>query len=141
MKIVSAIRFHPDEVEVFKRALPGGFDNALGMDEKGKQRVRSVRIRLTELVRPDDRMQETSVTEPFMPNDLRYMLGTLGELIDYLEPQMKLSWWEDQYQTKGLAHQPGLQGLADERKQNVGDLQSACSLLQDALGIVSHSVG
>lgn len=140
MKIVSAIRFERDEVEVFKRALPGGFDNALGMDEKGKQRVRSVRIRLTEMVRPDDREQEASVTEPFLPNELRYMLGTLGELIDYLMPQMKQSWWEEQYQAKGLATL-GLEGLALERKQNVSDIQSACALLQDALGIVCHSVG
>lgn len=137
MKIVRSVSFEADEVEVFKRALPSGFDSTLGLGANDKPRVRSVRSRLTQTIRPGEPETQERMTEAFFEDDLRQMFATLDELIAHFEPQMKLSWWEEQYQAKGLAYDPGLQGLADERKQAICELQSAMSLLWDAIQLLA----
>lgn len=117
---------------MFQRALPRGYDNVLGTEphgEKDRQRVRSIRQRLTETLRPGDPEHEDRFTDAFFVKDLLKMIDTLQDLISYFEPQTKLSWWEDQYQAKGLAYQPGLEGMAAERSAAIVELGNALALL------------
>lgn len=133
MRFTRSVQFEPTEVEVFERALPAGYDSALGLGDNDKPRVRSLRTRLTQTIRPGEPEHEDRLTEPFFLDDLQKIWDTLDELIAYLEPQTKLSWWEEQYQAKGFAYEPGLQGLADERRVAIKMIADAMSIIWDAI--------
>jgi hypothetical protein len=136
MRTITGIQFDAEDVALFKQALPHGYDNALGLDEKERPKVRSVRYRLTELERSrlDDPENEPRYTRPFFATELAEIFGVIQELADYFLPQMNVEFWR-----KGLPefmvfseNDQALDGLAKERQYAVRKLGEVMELLGEA---------
>lgn len=126
MRTVIGVQFSQDEIEVFTRALPGGFDEILGRNDKERLIVRKWRHRLTEASSLLDELGERQ-TETFFDDDLVEAIDTLKGVADYLEPQTEVSWWREQYE--GIPGSEGFAHLALERSNQIIALGDAMSIL------------
>ena len=96
MRTVIGVQFEQDEVELFRRALPSGYDEVLGRDNKDRLLVRKWRHRLTEASSLIDELGERT-TETFFDKDLVEIIDTLKSLADEFAPMSDPSWWQGKY--------------------------------------------
>lgn len=131
MRFVGGIRFDREEAEQFSRALPSGFDWALGIDDAERALVRRWRIRLTQLKRDED--GEKAGTEVFFEKDLAEAAAVLRNLVRRFEPETRASWWRENGVHPLLADDAAIEGLARER-------QMACELLTLCAGVIETAL-
>lgn len=133
MIVVRGIRFEREEAEQFSRAIPTGYDQALGIDEKERALVRRWRIPLTQLERDED--GERAFTQVFYEDDLIEAGAVLRNLVRRFEPETDPAWWREGLAT-GLAERladDAVEGLAKERQIAVTLLTDCAALIEGAL--------
>lgn len=126
--IVQGIRFEREEAYCFSRALPTGYDSALGVDEKERPLVRVWRNRLTTLERDED--GERAYTEVFYEDDLVEAGAVLRNLVRRFEPETDPAWWRE---NGAPPPDDAIEGLARERVLAIANLSEAAATIERAL--------